>query len=151
MSFKNMDPETVDRLSSTAMERLMSPKKEFSTNNTHLDKLCTFSPVVGTPKDAKTITRLKTPFTQRLFDATTNAERAEKALADHEKLMEQRGATWQPVNSKESWDSMFARKQYSKSYEDLFKDRDLKNWGHLHRTAEQHDNIREDRQTQSHN
>lgn len=106
-----MDPETIDRLSSTAMERLMSPKKEHSTNNTHLEKLCTFTPTVGTPKDPKTITRLKTPFVHRLFDATTNAERAEKALDEHYKLMEQRGATWQPVNSKESWDSMFARKQ----------------------------------------
>jgi hypothetical protein len=63
MSFVNMDPDTIDRLSSTAMERLLTPKV-INVNPKKVPdfgKLCPFSPTVGAVKSPKTQERLKTP------------------------------------------------------------------------------------------
>jgi len=61
----NIDPETVDRLKSTALDRLLTPKKQYSSEDL-FSKSYTFSPKVGRPKSAKGQERLKTPFHQRL-------------------------------------------------------------------------------------
>lgn len=104
------DAETVDRLQSTAMERLLTPKKMHLNNK--FSQLCTFSPKVGRPKSAKGIERLNTPFHERLYDKTTNVEREERALEEADRLLTtERGATFLPVNSKDSWDMMYRNKQ----------------------------------------
>lgn len=63
-------------------------------------------------------------------------------------LTNQIGATFTPLNSKESQDHMYRNKQQSKSYQDLFKDRDIQNLSHLTLTYDQHTNIRDDRLSQ---
>jgi len=63
-----MDPDTVERLTSSAFERLLTPKDTnfVSKKAPAFDKICTFSPVVGRPKTPKGVERLNTPYYQRL-------------------------------------------------------------------------------------
>jgi hypothetical protein len=63
-----MDPDTVERLTSTAFERLLTPKDPnfVSKKVPSFDTVCPFSPVVGRPKTPKGIERLNTPYYQRL-------------------------------------------------------------------------------------
>lgn len=107
----NFDAETLDRLQSTAMDRLLTPKKRHDSSDS-FTKLCTFSPTINRPQSAKTLERLKTPVHERLFDKTTNAEKLEEYSEEANRFLKNNvGCTFSPVNSKESWDMMYNKKQ----------------------------------------
>jgi hypothetical protein len=149
----NLDPDVMQKIIDGTQERLLSPRK-YTPDPKKIPvmaTLCPFTPTITRSKSAKTLERLKVPFTERLYDKNKKfAEILEKnKLKSMELLCNERGATFKPETSLESYEQMHKRGDYQKSLETLNSGKDWKQMTHMHLSKEQHNEIVEDKVARS--